>query len=55
MEGDGEHSPKNKEEVFSNRPNMDNKGQRDRGNDPMWSGGKTANWFLIPGSTQTRS
>lgn len=48
MEEDGEHSPKTQEEVFSNRPNMENKGQRDRGSDPMWSGGKNSRLVSDP-------
>lgn len=38
MAEDGEHSPKNKKEVFSNGLNMENKGQRDRGSDPKACG-----------------
>lgn len=33
MEEEGEHSPKNKKEAFSNRLNMENHRQRDRSSD----------------------
>ena len=31
---EGQHSPKNKKEVLRDRPNVENKGERDIGSDP---------------------
>lgn len=55
MEEEGEYSPKIKESSATDEKWRTK--HRHRGSDPevCGLGGKTANWFLIPESTQTRS